>query len=363
LRIKIRFQKFINVDCETTTFNEKIEIAAVTRQIVAIQLGQPALVELGTLLNWPFKLFNGALTKYPLEKISSFEFSSIDCNSQEGYECQQYWRTNLHLSENTCRLDGEYAMNFSLACGEDVPQNECPIKEDKYCRIEYKLRSEDFCAEMMVDVGVYGYMNCYANVDFVEHSEICIVENNRYFIIKVNSDLNPKHGAVGALGADYYDENSNETIITFSEVKLLTVTVRIGDKIFKIFENGNPCKDDYDTGIKLEKSKLDGSIIAKNQVAFSFTFARRLVSILKQNSKLELTVGAEVEVIYSDMTRKRVTLEQQVDKSTFSTTQQVQDNGQGLTNDIDGTPTTYTTKSNSIILIASFMLMVIFTMF
>jgi len=196
-------------------------------------------------------------------------------------------------------------------------------------------------------------MNCYANDLFEMHDDTCVVNNLRYFLVKVNSDLNPTNGAVGVLGADVYDENSNNTVIKFSQVNLVTITVIVSDKVQKIFDSGAALSG-FDINFEQINQYLNGTAVGHNQVAFSFTFTNNLLSpYLQQNSFVDVTVTADVEVVYADGSRKRVTLETSTDQSSFTTTQQVQDDS-GITT---------TTKSNSIALIASVLMMMIFALF
>jgi hypothetical protein len=352
LRLKIRFQKFIRVDCETKIFNDKIKQAAITRQIVAVQLDQPAFVELTTLINWPYKLFNGKIAKFPTDKINTVDFTYKDCISTEGQECVQNWRTLLHLKESTCRLDGDYSMNFTLGCGEDVPSNECPIEGQEHTIIEYKLKSEDFCSEMNIDVGIFGVIICFNNDMFDMHKEVFIIGSRVYFLIKINSDINPRN-ALGQLDVDsYIHENAT---IKFSALLLKTVIIRIGDlDVIYLWDNFKTCPENLNTNIALVANKGDGSLFLKNQLAFSFTWSRTLLHTLKQNSKLKVTVGAEVEIKYEDSTSKRMFFSSPVnsDKSAFSTTPEVQDDGNGPRDD-----------SSSVAMIVSLFLIIILSLF
>jgi hypothetical protein len=308
LRIKIRFQKFIRVNCDTTVFNEKLLTFAITRQIVAIQLGQPALVELTTIINYPYKLYNGNLTLFPTENITSIDFSSVqdDCTSSADKNCIQSWRTSLHLSNDTCNLDGDYAMTFSLKCADGIADNECPLDSSASGNetvINYKLRSEDFCAEVSVDVGIYGYMLCFLDDSFEMHSGIFTVGQRAFFLIKINSDLNPRNSS-GELDADFYDEST--AVIKFSKLSFSTITVRLEStgEVIRLLEKSEPLSNDFGASFKIETQYGNGSSFDSNAAAFSLILTRELLK-LDQNGRAKVTIGAEIEASFDDTTSKR----------------------------------------------------------
>jgi len=236
-------------------------------------------------------------------------------------------------------------MNFTVGCGEDIAKNECPVPYTNATdlRIEYKLRSEDFCAEIQVDVGIYGYIHCFLDNNYSNHQDVYIVGQKVYFIIKVNSDINPRNGS-GNLDADFYNEEN--AIIKFSSVTLVTITARFENgEVIRLLENGKPSPDIFGVGLNIESKYGDQNPFARNTIGFSFMMTRSLLS-LKQNSKAKVTIGAEVEVHYSETSStKRMYLATNSDKSTFSTSPEVQDDGKD--------------HSSSIELIVSFFLIVL----
>jgi len=114
------------------------------------------------------------------------------------------------------------------------------------------------------------------------------------------------------------------------------------------------CPEDFGTEIKVEDTQGDGSAFGSNQVAFSFTLSRKLLYNLNQNGKEKLTISAEVEVKYSDESRKRMAfevLQDSSDKSTFDVNPEVKDDGKGPSG-----------ASNSVVLLASLLLLFIMAM-
>jgi len=126
----------------------------------------------------------------------------------------------------------------------------------------------------------------------------------RYFLVSVNSDLNPTNGAIGDAAVDAYNDSSSNNVIAFQEVDLINVNVLAGNQIFRIFENGSACSG-FDIGFQEIKQYLDGTAIGHNQNAFSFTFTNALLPMLLPNSDLQVTVNVDVEVIYADQSRKK----------------------------------------------------------
>jgi len=83
LRVKLRFQRFVEVQTATQeVFNDKIQKASITKQIVALELGQPVVIEVGTNMNYPYKMkseFNISIT--PPGKVSNIVKTFIDCTN------------------------------------------------------------------------------------------------------------------------------------------------------------------------------------------------------------------------------------------------------------------------------------------
>jgi len=137
---------------------------------------------------------------------------------------------------------------------------------------------------------------------------------------------------------------------------LKTVIIKIGDlEVVYLWDNYKPCPENLDTGIALLANKGDGSLLLQNQLAFSFTWSRKLLFTLKQHSKLKVTVGAEVEIKYEDATSKRLYFSSPTnsDKNTFSTTPEVQDDGHGPAD----------TASNSVAMIVSLLMLFVLAFF
>jgi len=104
---------------------------------------------------------------------------------------------------------------------------------------------------------------------------------------------------------------------------LFCVTVRFDSTgyVVRLWEDGKICPEDLGTDIKIEESKA-----GPNQLAFSFIFSKTLLYTLKKEGSEKLTISAEVEVHYSDQSRKRMAFALQQDskdKDTFSVNPEV----------------------------------------
>jgi hypothetical protein len=294
LRIKVRFQRFASVTLnpDITVFNSPDVQAAITKQIVSINLGDPALIEVVSVLTWPYKLAtnNYTLAQSPAGKVLSTVYSNDDCTNTEGVSCKQRWRTSLTLTENTCTLDGDYKLTYTKICAPSQ-NNNCPLQDkDRAAFIAYSLQSENFCAEISVEVGLTGSIGVFEDAGYTKPRTAFIVGTRAYFLVKVESELN----------------TPSKQIIQFSNTELVTVMVRKeGEKIpIRLIEKKlTVVFSDPDTDPKAD-IKVD-DIVDGKQVGFNFVFSKSLSSLLKANSKTSFTVGAEVQVTYVNQQKRR----------------------------------------------------------
>jgi len=343
LRVKLRFQRTITLASPNVSiFNKIVQKSAITKQIVALTLGDPALIELGTLVGWPYKLYNFTLTLSPFSKIQSVDYSKSDCVSQIGTNCRQYFRTNLHLTDGTCTLDGNYQLAFVLGCGEDVAASNCPLNaSDTSASVSYSLQSENFCAEVSVDVGILGNVRSYENttLDGSPAKNSFIVGRRVYYLVKVNSDINVPSDP------DQYNPTATGTVMTFASVQVVNVKIKPQDVTLQpviIFQNGSAVnftalgQTDYGTLCQTQTTKNINGVdtpLQGNQIALSFIFTRAIAYNLAQNSQVSYTVVIDVQVTYTNATKKRFSLQTTGTDSgeSFETDNDVVDNGSGPT--------------------------------
>jgi hypothetical protein len=311
LRIKIRFQLFVKIEVGSVVVNKPEITAAITKQLVNIDCYDllPALIEMTTLINWPYKLRTDfALTLTPAGKVASHELEHTDCSGSENSECRQKWRTALTLTESTCTLDGNYQLSFTQICSPSF--GECPLREaDSKVVIDYSLTSENFCAEISIDIALTATIKIFEDVEFKKARSLFMVGQRAYFLVTVSSNL-----------------NQEENVIDFSQIKILNVLVR-GEKSnlpTLICEKGLPSNDTVNVNIEIHQGSNS------KEVGFSFDFTNELTNILLlPNGKRSFTTSVEIEVGY--LNKKRFSFEvfaENKEKSTFSTEVGV-DDGKG----------------------------------
>jgi len=251
----------------------------------------------------------------------------------------------MKLTDGTCTLDGNYAMNWTLNCYEAAIGNTnlCPLAlpADFVASVSYGLKSENFCATTTVDVGIVGNLRAYQDNSYTTLRTAYIVNRLGYFLVKVNSDLNTPKNASGFPDPDLYVVGGTGTVITFSKVTLVTVTVRTttGDTTpVRLYENSAPevfaAGSDLLTNCVQITQYLNGTVLPQNQVGFSFNFTRKLASQLVKNSNLSFIISAEVQVTYSNLSKKRFGLEafaDGTDSNNYESQNDVQDDGTGPT--------------------------------
>jgi hypothetical protein len=291
LRIKLCFQRFISVYSPIiTTISEANLTCAITKQIVAIVLSDPALIELVTLISKPYKLENPFLSESPSGKIENYtvteNFLSVSCNSNDD-RCRQRWHITMKLTPDTCTLDGEYRMNWTRNCRDSLSCN-----ANGQSSATFVLTSEDFCAEIEVEVGLTGSVESYEDGNFQRQRTQWVVGSMLYFKVKVNSEINPNP----------YSEST--AVIKFLSTKLTTVHIRnsLDTSIpIRLFEFGNPAIFDPTVDPKVNIKEINQT--ARNEVGFSFVFTNELYQQLTTNQPY--VVGVEVQVTYDNTQVKK----------------------------------------------------------
>jgi hypothetical protein len=166
LRIKLRFQRFVSASLVngTTIYNQPDVTAAITKQLVPVNINDKPTIELVSVLPWPYRLSSSfSLSNAPTGKIQSVDYSNVECTGFAlGGTCKQRWTTLLTLSPKTCTLDGNYQLKWNKICDSTLAANLCPLQPaDILTTVSYTLTSENFCAEVQVDVGIYGTLTVY----------------------------------------------------------------------------------------------------------------------------------------------------------------------------------------------------------
>jgi hypothetical protein len=301
LRVSIKFQKFISVDTTSSVYNEARLVAAITQQIVAIDRKDPARVEIVSVLPWPYKL-DAVVNKWNLglvpknqdssNKYSSIEYFSTDCTEVEGKECKQRWNQYFYLNDKTCTLTGQYAINYTLLCGDasTAAAAACPLEDkDKKVAIVYSLTSEDFCATIEIDIGLTSVMNSYEDNTFAVIRTAFVVGRNVYFKIVTSSDVT----TVGFQGSK------------ITEVQFLLKSNDVTAAAIQLYKNAVTSQCTSSDCAFQTISRAD-----PKETAFTFAVTQKLIDLsaaaaagspaLKANSKITFTLSAVVQVNYID---------------------------------------------------------------
>jgi hypothetical protein len=169
--------------------------------------------------------------------------------------------------------------------------------------IGYSLTSENYCAEISVEVGLIGSIEIFEDAYYITKRNSFIVGTRAYFLVSIDSEL-----------------NSRTKVVYFSNTELVTVTVRAQGTTtpIKIFQNMLPTIFPPNSDPKVD-IKVDDRANTQ-QVGFNFIFSKELASQLSANGKLSFTIGAEVKVSYSQQLKKRdIEQSEENEISTFST--------------------------------------------
>jgi len=205
---------------------------------------------------------------------------------------------SMKLTPETCTLDGEYRMNWTRSC---IPSLSCPSSSTS-SSARFILTSEDFCAEIEVEVGLTGSILSYEDSNFQKPRTQWATGNTLYFKVNVNSDLNPN------------PYNEATAVIKLIKTKLITVHIRnnLDTSIpIRLYEFGNPASFDPSTDPKVNIKEITQS--AGNEVGFSFDFTNELYQQLTSNNQ-PYVVGVEVQVTYDNTkVKKRGILQSQGD--------------------------------------------------
>jgi len=332
LRIKITFQLFVQLNLSSATYNQPNLNSAITRQIVSIQAGQPACLQLTTTLNYPYELSNGELVSTPEGKFLNHTFSRSfeSCSGKD--ICLQRWTTCLNLANGTCDLDGSYSMNFTKICRSNDIQ--CPQSQSESAVIDFTLTSENFCAQISIDIGIIGNIKSYSDSTFLTQQTSFELGQKACYLITVNSDSNPS------------PYNPKTASIILSSTQLTLVTIRVGNSIVRIYSSTNS-SNGLDTNLQTIKQSQG------NLVGFCFTYSETLINNLNLTGTVTVNIGTEIAVNYQDGTStnsngsKRVVLESGQDTSSIGSTSTV-------------TITTYHNDGSIIFLSICFALIVLF---
>jgi len=208
------------------------------------------------------------------------------------------------------------------------------------------LKSENFCAEILVDVGISGNVKSYEDQTFTaaQVKTSFIVNRRVYYLAQVNSDLNTPSDP------DNYNHATAEVQFDFVEVLNVAVKFTNGTLLY-VYENkvavnyAAKGQADFKTLCQVHTDKLPGNVaLGHNQVGFSFVLTRELAAPPK-NQKTTIRVIADLRVTYLNTSKKRQATES--DQSAFVLDNDVEDDGNGPVDTTLTTPTNTNTNTNT----------------
>jgi len=182
---------------------------------------------------------------------------------------------------------------WSTICATGTSSSNCPLVDsDKPNSVNFNLKSENFCAEVTVEVGLTGTLASFEDSGLSVVRTAYVVGRRAYFLVKVNSELNP---------APYADSTA---VVKFTDVKLSSVTIRPeGASPIRVWEKFAKATFAVEDDPVVDIIAVDRTPV--NEVAFNFLFTSKLAALLQPNSVQKFTIGAEVQVVYSSGAKKR----------------------------------------------------------
>lgn len=123
--------------------------AAITKQIVPININDPVIIELVTLCKSPLKLEHAGLKCPPgISLISATDTSGANPGAK-GSEVRQRWNYKLRITPAVSRLNGQYQAQFRVT----AVKPDAPAKATH--TIDFSLQSENFRSHKSVDGGTH----------------------------------------------------------------------------------------------------------------------------------------------------------------------------------------------------------------
>eukprot|EP01122_Echinamoeba_exundans_P008999 TRINITY_DN3083_c0_g1_i1.p1 TRINITY_DN3083_c0_g1~~TRINITY_DN3083_c0_g1_i1.p1 ORF type:complete len:796 (-),score=240.90 TRINITY_DN3083_c0_g1_i1:56-2443(-) len=213
--IQVAFPKTVTVSTNISVFSYVNLQAAIIAQKVMLpdtngNDSPYGRIVLATSLQWPFTLtswtFEDKATgarhtiDYENPQPTSEGSFNVDClaNAQAGNAnpiCNQLFGHLMLPLPNVCDLNGRYRYSFTVACRGDA--NNCPLGDAndpaRSATVDVELKSEDFCAQIEIDIGAKGTLRVFGDVARTIPKSAFLFENTgapqrAYFRADVSSD-------------------------------------------------------------------------------------------------------------------------------------------------------------------------------
>jgi hypothetical protein len=242
--IQVAFPKTVTVSTNISVFSYVNLQAAIVAQKVLLP-GQNNIdspygrIVLATSLQWPFTLtewtFEDLATgarhtiDYENPQPTSEGSFNVDClaNGQAGNTnpiCNQLYGHLMVPLPNVCDLNGRYRYSFKVACRGDA--NNCPLGDAndpaRFATVDVELKSEDFCAQIEIDIGAKGTLRVFGDVARTVPKSAFLFENTgapqrAYFRADVSSDQASIQRAWTEQVAVYPSSNSNNRNLLYTK--------------------------------------------------------------------------------------------------------------------------------------------------
>jgi len=195
-------------------------------------------------------------------------------------------------------------MGFTKECRGSI--SNCPLlASDKPTSINFNLESENFCAEITVDIGLYAIIISYQDESFTIEETAFIVDREICFLVTVNSDSNT---------SPYSPSTCN---ILLSQTFLYSVTVRVDMTIIQLYANGSLKSNNLGTNLKVISMK------AGNEVGFCYILSEELITGLNCTGIADVVTGVTVQVSYNSNGSAKRQVSSGTDSASMSTTSSV----------------------------------------
>lgn len=133
--------------------------ASITKQVSPLNLGENAIVELGTYIPMPHQLQLQTLVTPPGAVFKDARTSATCPDAQDARRCRQYFTFAIDAhSSGKCNLNGDYVAKFQVAC---LPGG-ANCKPGQH-EIAFSLKSENFCTEKVATTAANAYVWTHLN--------------------------------------------------------------------------------------------------------------------------------------------------------------------------------------------------------
>jgi len=177
-------------------------------------------------------------------------------------------------------------MNFTETCRESS-DIQCPLGNNVSATFDFTLTSENFCAEINIDIGLYGNIQIYSDQTFTKSQNAFIVGNRACLLVTLYSDLNNNKNV---------NNNNQNAAIFLNSTSLYSLTLRVQgtDNIIRLYSNGSLSSNNYSTSLT-EIPRSEGNV-----AGFCFEFSSSIISNLNCTGVAQIVIGVEVMVNYME---------------------------------------------------------------